>query len=243
LYLVALTAAEAITALVQPGVGMVMQSVLLVTLLLHGAIIWEHPVHRLFLSLTFVPLIRMLNLAVPLGTVPRLGWYLITGVPLALGGLVALRSLEISRKDAGLGWGRWPLVQIGVALSGLLIGYVEYQILRPAPLIDALTWDAVWFPALALLICTGFSEELIYRGIIQRAAVEVFGRLGVLYTAFLYAMLHMGFRSLENVLFVFLVGLWFGWVVHKTHNIWGVTFAHGLTNIVLFLVLPFVIGS
>jgi len=49
-------------------------------------------------------------------------------------------------------------------------------------------------------------------------------------------------RSLLDVLFVGVVGLFFGWVVHRTRSLLGVTLAHGLTNIILFLVMPFVLG-
>ena len=55
----------------------------------------------------------------------------------------------------------------------------------------------------------------------------------------LFAIMHMGFHSVLDVLFVFGVAMFFGWVVKKTGSLLGVTLAHGLTNIMLFLVFPF----
>ena len=46
--------------------------------------------------------------------------------------------------------------------------------------------------------------------------------------------------KLLDVVFVFGVALFFGYVVERTDSILGVSLSHGLTNIVLFLVAPFV---
>jgi membrane protease YdiL (CAAX protease family) len=49
----------------------------------------------------------------------------------------------------------------------------------------------------------------------------------------------MGFLSWLDVIFVFLVALFFGGVVKKTGSLLGVTLSHGITNIMLFLIAPF----
>jgi membrane protease YdiL (CAAX protease family) len=102
-----------------------------------------------------------------------------------------------------------------------------------------LTWQEVWLPALIFLMCTGFVEEFIFRGVLQRTAVEAFGWRGIIYVSLLFAALHMGFLSLIDVVFVFCVALFFGWVVKKTGSLLGVALAHGITNIILYLVAPF----
>jgi len=82
-------------------------------------------------------------------------------------------------------------------------------------------------------------EELIFRGVIQRALTEIVGGLAGLYVAALYAMLNMGYQSALNLLFVFAASLFFSWIVARTHNLLGVALAHGLANLGLFLVWPF----
>ena len=141
------------------------------------------------------------------------------------------------RDKVGLTLGGAP-IQLLVGLSGLPFGYLEYMILRPEPQAAALTLSSLFVPALILMVCTGFSEELIFRGIMQRAATETFGGMGWLYVAGIFAMMHMGHASWLDIPFVFGVSLFFSWVVSKTGSILGVTLAHGLTNIALFLVLP-----
>jgi len=120
-----------------------------------------------------------------------------------------------------------------------LIGYLEYLILKPEPLIKTFTWAHWLGAALILLISTGFLEELIFRQMMQKTAVKRLGKLfGIVYVAAIFAVLHIGYSSFTDVLFVFAVGLFFGWAVDKTGSIVGVTLAHGLANITLFLIFP-----
>ena len=237
-YLGALAVAEVLTALIEPRVGLVLHGVLLVVLLLHTALTWEHPAHRLLLSLAFAPLIRLLSLSLPLAGVPLVYWYFITSVPLFIAAVIALRTLGFSWRGIGVNLRGVP-IQLLVGLTGLAFGYIEYQILEPEPLARAFTWEQLWVPILILLFSTGFVEEVIFRGVMQRAATEALGRFGVIYVAVLFAVLHVGYKSLLDVLFVLGVALFFGWVVARTRSILGVTLSHGLTNIVLFLVVPF----
>jgi membrane protease YdiL (CAAX protease family) len=166
-------------------------------------------------------------------------WYLIIGAPLLIGAVLVLRLTGYSAASVGLGWGRRLPWQMAVGFSGLSLGFVEYYILRPQPLAQALSFQQVWLPALILLVFTGFLEELIFRGLMQRAAIAVLNRAGLLYVSLLFAALHIGYRSLLDIAFVFCVGLYFSVAVERTRSLFGVTLAHGLTNVALFLVFPF----
>ncbi len=64
------------------------------------------------------------------------------------------------------------------------------------------------------------------------------GPPGVIYTAILYAALHLGYRSALDVVFVLGVGLCFGFVVARTGSLVGVTLSHGLANVTLLIVMP-----
>ncbi|MGB9879709.1 MAG: lysostaphin resistance A-like protein [Anaerolineae bacterium] len=237
-YLAAITAAELLTTLLEPRAGLVLHGALLVVLLLHSAFVWEFAVRDLLLSLCFAPLIRLLSLSLPLVNFPLVYWYLITSVPLFVMVILIMRTLHFTWYEIGVNLRALPL-QIPVSLVGLLFGYMEYHILHPKPLAKAFTWEEIWLPALILMFSTGFAEEIIFRGVMQRAATEALDHFSILYVSAVFAVLHVGYKSLLDVLFVFGVALFFGYVVKKTGNILGVSLAHGLTNIVLFLVAPF----
>jgi membrane protease YdiL (CAAX protease family) len=154
---------------------------------------------------------------------------------------VIMRQLDFSWRDLGLSWRSLPL-QLLIGLTGILFGITEYFILRPDPLVESLSWQQIWLPAAILLISTGFLEEYVFRFLMQRTSVERLGRvLGIVYVGLLFAVLHIGYRSIVDLLFVLVVGLFFGLMAWKTRSIVGVTISHGLTNIMLFLIVPFVV--
>jgi membrane protease YdiL (CAAX protease family) len=238
-YLVLLTFAELLTVLVDARVGQVIHLVLLFVLFGHIALVWDQRISRFLASLIFVPLMRVISLSLPLAGYPRIYWYFIVGVPLFAAAYVATRSLRIQlsaigKRDHGL------LTQLAFGSTGLLFGTLEYYILRPEPLIQQYTWVQFVIAAAILLVGTGLLEEMIFRGIMQQAAIAQFGRIvGVLYVALVFAILHAGYQSLLDVIFVLTIGLIFGWFVWLTGGLLGVTLSHGLTNIIFFLVIPY----
>jgi membrane protease YdiL (CAAX protease family) len=177
----------------------------------------------------------------PLVDIPQIWWYPIIYLPLFIAAIVVIRILGYSRQDIGLKWGKLP-VQLSIGAVGFGLGLIEYFILKPEPLITELTFQAAFLPALILIITTGFVEELIFRGVLQRTAVESFNKLGIVYVSLVFAVLHIGFLSIVDVAFVFVVALSFGWLVSKTGSLLGVTLAHGTTNIMLFVIAPLVLG-
>ena len=228
-YLLYLSLAEALTVLVQVQAGVSLHLVGLFLLLLHTARAWDRPQHRFLLAMALVPLIRVVSLSLPLVGFPLVYWYLLTSIPLFAAVAVIMHLLGMDWRQAGWhghvrhNWLWQPLV----ALSGLAIGAIEYFILRPQPLAGAFAWRELWLPALILLVSTGYLEELIFRRVMQRTAAEQLGPWrGIVYVAILFAVLHVGYLSLVDGLFVLLVGLLFGWVVHRTGSLVGFHVTH-----------------
>ena len=219
-------------------IGLVLHGVILLLLILQGASAQRRVAQRFYFSMALVPLIRLMSLSLPLTNFLFVYWYLIIGTPLFLAAFFSARMMGLSI-DSLLFNVSQPGLQILVALSGVLLGYAEYVILRPQPLVEAFSFRLIWQPALILLIFTGLLEEVIFRGLLQQSSREFIGRWGLVYAGLVFAVMHLGYRSLMDFLFVLLVALYFGQVVLRTRSILGVTVAHGLTNIGLFLVFPF----
>ncbi len=265
-YLLAITSAELVTVFGNPLWGMAIHAVIMVLLLVHWSVGPRYPHRPLLLSLALVPLVRIISLTMPLTNIPQIWWYLVVYIPLLGAAIVViyLRSEEVAicpycgqktkggvcqychyqiqrlteLREVGLSFGFVP-VQLLVGLSGIVFGVAEYFILAPEAVIPELSWQAAWLPALMFLLCTGFVEEFIFRGVLQCSAVDAFGWWGIVYVSLLFAVLHLGFLSWVDVVFVFFVALFFGWVVKKTGSLLGVTLSHSLTNILLYLVIPF----
>ena len=241
LYLALLTVSESVAVMVAPVTGAVMHMAMLFLLLLQAAFTWFQPIHRFLLALTLVPLIRIISLSLPLVNFPLIYRLLITSLPLFGAAFVVMRELNFSWGDVfGFRWRGLP-GQLTVGMIGILLGAIEFTILHPEPLIQSFSWQSFWLPASILLISTGFLEEFIFRFLLQRTSIESLGfAVGVAYVGLLFALLHIGYHSILDFLFVLAAGLFFGLIVFKTRSMIGVAIAHGLTNVSLYLIMPFI---
>jgi len=251
-YLLAITVAE-IASVVLPSfnsefliAGLLLYTIILLVMLVDAARLDRFYQGRIILSLALVPLIRILSLTMPLTQVPRLWWYPLIYLPLFITTVAAARVLDYKPRDIGISLGSWP-AQILVALLGLGLGYLEYIILSPEPLVASFTWQAALLPALLIFVFTGVTEEFIFRGVLQKSAVDLFGGWGIVYISVIFAVLHIGWAAGPDTAplawldlpFALGIGLLFGWIVKRTGSLLGVILCHGVINVVLFIVAPF----
>ena len=237
-YLLAIAVAEVITVIIQPVWGIVFHIIVLAALILHSALASQRVYQQLLLSLALVPLVRIISLSMPLANIPQIWWYPIVYAPLLAAAFQVARILGYNLEQIGLNFKR-ILIQLAVALTGFVFGLAEYFILTEEAETTSLVLQETWLlSAFLLLVCTGFVEELIFRGVLQRSAVEIFGWRGIVYVSMLFAIVHLIHYSAVDIIFVFVVAIFFGWIVKKTGSIFGVTLSHGIANIVLFLVAP-----
>ncbi len=238
IYLLAITAAEVITV----GVGLVWgissHIVLLVALIVHASLELGQRRQPLLLSLSLMPLTRIISLSMPLARIPQVWWYPIIYMPLLAAAMAVARVLGYRLDELGLNFKR-ILIQLAVALTGVVFGVAEYFILTAEARETFVVLRETWLlSAFLLMVSTGFVEEFIFRGVLQRSTME-FGWWGIVYTSLVFAVVHLIHYSLIDVVFVFGVALFFSWVVKKTGSLLGVTLSHGVTNILLYLVAPF----
>ncbi|PZA06393.1 CPBP family intramembrane metalloprotease [Meiothermus sp. Pnk-1] len=236
LYLGILLAAEGLVAGAYPA-GLALHLALALALLVHAAFARE-ALGRLYAALALAPLVRVVSLSIPAGLVGPTTQYAVVGLPLILASLIAARQLGYTWGEVGLSlrgiWGQIPLAALGP-----LLGWLERQIIQPAPLAASLELSTLIWPVLSLILFTGLSEELLFRGLMQRAAVGALGPAqGILYVALVFGTLHLGWHSFPEVLFAMAVGLALGWIVYRTGSILGAVLAHGVANVFLFIVLP-----
>lgn len=237
-YLILLCIAEILVAFNAPQFGLLLHGIILIALLVHSSRVFRPYERRFLLVLSLTPLIRIISLITPFTLFPGVYQYAIVGIPLFVAAFLIARSAGISRYSAGLVIPSSFPFQLLVSFSGILLGYLEYVILKPASMESALTMEQIWLPALILLIFTGFLEELIFRGLMQTAAIPYLERYAIPYVALVFTVMHIGYWSIWDLIFVFCVALFFGMVAKRTGSILGVTLSHGLINIFLFLIFP-----
>lgn len=237
LYLLLFGLAELLATGQQDSLGLWLHVGLFSTLLLH-AMRAVRPFRDLLTAMTVLPLIRLLAFTMPLSLTDQVNWFPMVGTPLLIGVVIAATLVGYSRKDLGLRVTSISL-QLAIAVTGVLIGLLERLLVQPSALAPSFDLPHLIWPMLSLLIFTGFSEELLFRGLLQRAAVEALApRWGIIYTSLLFSAFHLGWQSPLDVVYVGIVGAFFGFMAYRTGSIVGVSLAHGLANIMLFIILP-----
>jgi hypothetical protein len=237
-YMIYLIVAEILTTFANPVIGLAFHAAMVFMVLFHATWLGERQPARLLLCIMLMPLIRLMSVSVPLANFPPVTWYLVVSIPLFLAAFTVMRLLGLKWGQVGFNLRAFPF-QIMVAVTGILLGVVEYMILRPLPILYNPTLWQIVEPAIYLLIGTGLMEELVFRGVLQQVAEEHFGtNPSILFSAAVFAIMHIGWQSALDLLMVFIAGVYWGWIFARTRSIFGITISHGITNIMLFLILP-----
>lgn len=187
--------------------------------------------------LGLLPLFRLVTLGMPT-MVTRTILYL----PFVYGAFLPAALLVAQRPGAPPLRMRWGFGLVSIPLlvgAGVLLGELEYALLQPESLV------AVWTPAevgVLLVVMVGFvafTEELLYRGLVQNTLVERLGAgQGILLTAALYGAMHAPTGSLPDVGFAIVAGTILGALYQRTDSLLAVTLLHGALNVYLFGVRP-----
>jgi membrane protease YdiL (CAAX protease family) len=242
LYFLAIASAELLTVFLQPWAGIICHTIILIAFTVQPGFVGESRRRYFILGLSLVPLIRIISLSLPLTDLPQIYWYPLIYAPLLAATVVVMWVVGLKPRDVGLAIHNIPLQIVVAVVTGAAFGIIEYLILRPEPLVVSLTFEQVWLPAVILLLTTGFVEELIFRGVLQELAESAMGMWGLIYVSLIFAILHVGFFSFLDVVFIVFIALFYAVVRKKTGSLLGVILSHGITNSVLFLVAPFVLG-
>jgi uncharacterized protein len=237
LYLMVIAALELIGITVGILPSLLGHMFLIIVLLAQYALADRLPYRRILLLLALASLLRILSFSIPIRQVPSLYWYAMIGIPFLIAVWLSSRALGFAWVCVASPSSSWEWQSV-IALSGLPLSIVAFILVRPKVLVDTSHFLNLLIGIVVLLIFTGFMEEIFFRGILLHIANETFGRLGVVYSSALFAIMSIGSLSWPYVVFAGLVGLFFGWCVNRTHSVWGVAVAHGLISIGMLLVWP-----
>lgn len=98
--------------------------------------------------------------------------------------------------------------------------------------------DLLWI-GLLLFFLVGPSEEIFWRGFVQRRLSEHFSPLGALFTTTAaYAFVHIWTLNLILILAAAVVGLFWGWLYQRERSLISVMLSHALWDVLIFVIWP-----
>ena len=245
-YGIAFLIAEIMIAYVNLIAGAALHAIILITAVQHG-ILWERSRswrrHGLYgdmmtflLCWPLADLTRLAGIGLPLDHLAleiRPG---IVALVLEVGVVSVLRASALSWEDLGL-WHPEARPELLMGAAGLPLGLIAFMLTSRSNLGQTRGVVAIVVSA-ALVACVGAAEEMIFRGLLQKACVGILGWVGVPFTAVLSAAPLLSDRSLGVFLYGFLVALLFGLWVYRRRNLMGVVIAHGVLAATMSVIWP-----
>lgn len=255
IYITGIAIAEGLLCLVNAQAGLLLQMGLLLTLLTQAIVTrYLHDLkssclpsgppskscssHGLYLALALVPLSRVLTLSLPPADFSFIYRYFTVGLLMLVAAIITMRSLIYRKNEVYMGASGLPL-QLAIGATGIPLGLMQFYVLPQGPGLYPRESVGLIFTAVILFILIGFSEEFIFRGLLQRTATDHLGsNQALFYVSSLYASLHISSLSALEISIAFAVAIGFALLVRSTGSLWGVALAHGLSNVTLLIYCP-----
>jgi len=191
----------------------------------------------LFAVFALVPLFRLVNLGMPIFIELTLAWFPLVYAPIVPAiYLVASddQTVDISYNPRAVALLAIPSIPIAIVLAEF-----EYAIITPEALIPVWSLSNLLLIGVVMFGFVGFVEELLFRGVFQRALQHRLGQWeGLLLASGLFGLMHSAYGTGWEVLFAAVIGFVFGVIYDWTDSLLLVTFLHGLLNVFLFGIIP-----
>jgi len=194
-------------------------------------------------SLALIPLYILFTSSLP--------WFFINQqylLPAVYSTILALCIWHIYQKKlsfSALGFkkNKWlKYVLIGIML-GIPLGAGEYFVIYPAPTFPTFEVKYLLRDLFYMLAFVGLAEELLFRGLLQTDLTRALGwKWGIVLASLMFAVMHLTWRSIPELFFVFFASLILGYLYYKTKSLVAPIVMHGIGNVILVAIMPYLFG-
>jgi membrane protease YdiL (CAAX protease family) len=184
-----------------------------------------------------LPLFRLVNLGMPVFVELTLLWFPLVYAPVLPAVYLVIRTRpHLGPRFNGRAFG---LLLVPALIGSAFLGEVEWLIITPEALVTEWSLTQLLLIAVVMIGFIGFTEELLFRGVLQTGLKAYFGQWGsILFVSALFGLMHSGYGSGLQLLFAGCLGLLYGVTYEYTDSLLLVTVMHGVLNVFLFAVVP-----
>lgn len=193
----------------------------------------------LLLVLATVPLTRVIALGLPAEDLGQHPYAVAGAVPLLLAPLLAAWLLPVG-PFVVLHSTRDLRAEGAVALAGVLLGLAAALAFDIDPLVADPSAVSLAAAVIGVFLVAGVAEELVFRGLLQRALVSIHGYAGIPIAAGVFALGYAG-AGLASLLFAWVIGLFYGAHADRQGSIAGVAVSHGLLATGALVIWPLIV--
>lgn len=196
-------------------------------------------IYKTYQALMFLPLLRLVNLTMPVFFDTKLYSFIFTYAPLAVPITIAVAYQQLTRENVGITLRRIGLYLPLSVLIGFGLGMGEYMIIQPRYLIPDISPLDLLKLTVVMVFFVGLVEEIIFRSFLQTRLNIIFGAWkGILLSSILFGFMHSGYGVFYELLYTSFVGVIIGYMFYKTRSLPLITLVHGFVNVFLFGVIP-----
>ncbi|KKH99283.1 CAAX protease [Methanosarcina sp. 1.H.T.1A.1] len=213
--------------------------VLLMGLSLSIPLMKNEEIRKTYQALMLLPLLRLVNLSMPVFFDITLYSFIFIYAPLAVPVAITAVYQRLTLEDMGITIRRiWLYFPLSV-LIGAGLGVGEYMVIRTGYLIPDLSPLNLLKLTVVMVFFVGLVEEVIFRSVLQTRLNKIFGVWGgILLSSILFGFMHSGYGTSYEVLYTSFVGVIIGYMFYKTRSLPLITLVHGFVNVFLFGVIP-----
>lgn len=216
----------------------------LIALSLSDIVVKNLKVYRIYQALMLLPILRLVNLSMPVFFNTTLYTFVFVYAPLLVPLGIIVMSQRSSFEHIGITAKNLPAYIILSIPLGFLLGLGEYLTIRPGYLIQDFSIGNLFLLTFIMVFFVGLVEEIIFRSILQTRLEDALGvKEAVLIAGLLFGLMHSGYGTFHEVLYTGFVGLFMGFAFYKTRSLPFVVVLHGLVNVFLFGIFPHYLSS
>jgi membrane protease YdiL (CAAX protease family) len=221
------------------GTAVWLHIVTLIALSLSNLFIKDYEVNNIHQALMLLPILRLINLSVPIFFDTTLYTFVFIYGPLAIPVAVIVTQQQNSIEKIGISMKNIGLYMILSVPLGFLLGLGEYMTIRTGYLVPDLTFGNLLKLTIIMVFFVGLVEEIIFRSILQTRLEEALSvQEALLITSILFGLMHSGYGTFQEILYTSFVGFIMGFIFYKTRSLPFITVLHGFVNVFLFGILP-----
>jgi len=216
----------------------------LIALSLSDIIIKDLKVYRIYQALMLLPILRLVNLSMPVFFNTTLYTFVFVYAPLLIPLAIIVINQRSSFEHMGITAKNLLAYTILSIPLGFLLGLGEYFTIHPGYLIQDLSIGNLLKLTFIMVFLVGLVEELIFRSILQTRLEDALSvKEAVLIAGLLFGLMHSGYGTFYEVLYTGFVGLFMGFAFYKTRSLPFVAILHGVVNVFLFGFLPYYLSG
>jgi uncharacterized protein len=211
----------------------------LIALSLSNMFIKDSEVHKIHQALMLLPVLRLINLSMPVFFATTLYTFIFVYGPLAIPVAVIVIHQRNSLEQIGISMKNIGAYMILSVPLGFLLGLGEYMTIRSEYLIPDLTFWNLLKLTLIMVFFVGLVEEVIFRSILQTRLEEALSvPEALVITSLLFGLMHSGYGTFHEIFYTGFVGFVMGLAFYKTRSLPFIAVLHGFVNVFLFGILP-----